>query len=75
MKQTCFFCGKKVSSIIAYEYQAELENKFDAWNIYLAFVTPSAIAKQQNMKLRTINFLCGNLLFQMLIILLTLESI
>ena len=34
-----------MSSVIAYEYQAELENKFDAWNIYLAFVTPSAIAK------------------------------
>lgn len=39
------FLWKKVSSVIAYEYQAELENKFDAWNIYLAFVTPSAIAK------------------------------
>jgi hypothetical protein len=39
------FLWKKVTSVIAYEYQAELENKFDAWNIYLAFVTPSSIAK------------------------------
>ena len=39
------FLWKKVASVIAYEYQSELENKFDAWNIYLAFVTPSLIAK------------------------------
>lgn len=39
------FLWKKVASVIAYEYQSELDNKFDAWNIYLAFVTPSIIAK------------------------------
>lgn len=39
------FLWKKVASVIAYEYQSELESKFDAWNIYLAFVTPSSIAK------------------------------
>lgn len=39
------FLWKKVASVIAYDYQSELENKFDAWNIYLAFITPSSIAK------------------------------
>lgn len=39
------FLWKKVASVIAYDYQSELDNKFDAWNIYLAFVTPSSIAK------------------------------
>lgn len=39
------FLWKKVSSVIAYEYQSELEDNFSAWNIYLAFVTPCNISK------------------------------
>lgn len=39
------FLWKKVSSVIAYQYQSELENNFAAWNIYLAFITPSSVAK------------------------------
>lgn len=39
------FLWKKIASVIAYEYQSELENKFDAWNIYLAFVVTSSITK------------------------------
>ncbi|MCX0450182.1 ABC-three component system middle component 1, partial [Aeromonas veronii] len=39
------FLWKKIASVIAYEYQSELENKFDAWNIYLAFVVTSSISK------------------------------
>jgi hypothetical protein len=39
------FLWKKVSSVIAYQYQSELEDNFSAWNIYLAFVTPSSITK------------------------------
>lgn len=53
---SCFVCWvkdendllylwKKVASVIAYEYQSELENKFEAWNIYLAFITPSSVTK------------------------------
>ncbi|MGC0929776.1 MULTISPECIES: ABC-three component system middle component 1 [Enterobacterales] len=50
------FLWKKVASVIAYEYQAELENKFDAWNIYLTFVTPSVVAKKTKYEIENDKF-------------------
>ncbi len=64
---SCFVCWlkdesdllylwKKVASVIAYEYQAQLENKFDAWNIYLVFITPASVAKNTKYEIENDKF-------------------
>lgn len=64
---SCFVCWlkdesdllylwKKVASVIAYEYQTKLENKFDAWNIYLAFITPSPVNKSTKYEIENDKF-------------------
>lgn len=53
---SCFVCWvkneadllylwKKVASVIAYEYQSELDTKFEAWNIYAVFILPTSVKK------------------------------
>ncbi|MFK8399143.1 ABC-three component system middle component 1 [Pseudomonas sp. BGr12] len=53
---SCFSCWLKseedlvnlwgqVSSVIAYEFQAKLDSKFEAWNIYLVFIVSDPVSK------------------------------
>ncbi|TBU98896.1 hypothetical protein DNJ95_06500 [Stutzerimonas kirkiae] len=35
----------QIASIIAYEFQAKLDNKLEAWNIYLVFIVSDPVSK------------------------------
>ncbi|EAA5206265.1 hypothetical protein DTU20_15655 [Salmonella enterica subsp. enterica serovar Westhampton] len=64
---SCFVClvddelellrlWKKVVSVIAYDYQANFEQKFEAWNIYLVFVCSGPVSKKNKYEIENDKF-------------------
>lgn len=64
---SCFVClvsdelellssWKKIVGVIAYDYQANFERKFEAWNIYLVFVCSGPVSKKNKYEIENDKF-------------------